>query len=283
MDLNKVSYVPLNKEKTIKDFVKDFCSFLNNIKTPADIFEEIQINRVQFRYACEYAACVDFNLDWVAKVTKKEQDTYTQYYDRDHANSTVAVTIPANTNELSELDKKFFINSDYILLALAQEITNDIKLLKTSELDNEALDFCRKNTSDIENFDINSMINNQINLRAEEIYRTHYKECSYSIEAADLNMSETVYFSVLVPILYINYTYKQEEYHCYINAHTDSKASIINHKGIYTGTIPKDENKGKGLFCKIKSTAAKINHKNKQKKIYEQKFINIFENYLYNK
>lgn len=280
LEQSGISYVPINKEKTVINMVKDFCGFLNNAKTPIDIFECIQINDVKYSYAAEYVTCVDFTLDWEATVTKNLNGEMTNCLDKDHADCTVAVTVPANTNKLNELDKNFFVDSSYIMLALAQHITEDIKLIKENEIGKDALEFCLNNTSDIQNFDIKSMINEQINSRVDEICRERYKDYYYELNYANVNTTNENCFTVLVPILIVNYTYNGESYHCIINAHSNSKASIISHKGVYVGTLPKDKIKGKGLFGKIKSAADKIKHKNQQKKIYEQKYISIFQSFI---
>lgn len=275
-----ISFVPINKNKTTNDYISDFCNFLNNIKTPIDIFEQVQINDLKFVYAAEYVVCVDATLNWEAKTTKVVDGDIIQSIDQDHTDCTVAATAPANTNELDALNNGFFVDSSYILMSLVQEITEDIKLIKENELGNEAIEFCQSNTADIENFDMKSIINTQINSRADEIYKNKYNDCHYEITAVDVNMSEPSIFSVLIPVLFVNYSYCGNVYHCIINAHSDKKSTLLNHKNIYIGTLPEDTSKEKGLFGKIKSAANKLKHKNQQKSVYESKFILEFEKYI---
>ena len=275
-----ITFVPIRKEKTLSDYSSEFCSFLNNIKTPLDIYEGVQIQNVKFIYAAEYAASLSATLDWEAQVTKSEQGEITQYLDSDHADCEIAATIPANIKELSELDKDFFVDENYILMSLVQDIIGEIKLIKDNEIDNNAIDFCKINSAELEEFDMNGLINQQINNRAEEIYKGRYKNCHYYINSVDVNMSEPTIFSVLVPILLIEYTYFGTNYHCFINAHSDAKASLLSHKGVFVGTLPEDTNKSKGLFGKIKSGAEKIKHKNQQKDAYQSRFVSEFQKYI---
>lgn len=275
-----ISFVPINKNKTTNDYVSDFCSFLNNIKTPMDIFEQIQLNDIKFVYAAEYVTCVDVSLNWEAKTTKVVDGEILQAIDQAHADCTVAATAPANINELGNLNNGFFVDSAYILMSLVQEITEDIKLIKENELGNEAIEFCQSNTANIENFDMKTMINKQINNRAEEIYKNKYNDCHYEITAVDVNMSKPSIFSVLIPVLFVKYSYCGNVYHCIINAHSSEKSSLLNHKNIYVGTLPEDISKEKGLLGKIKSAANKLKHKNQQKSVYESKFISEFEKFI---
>ena len=280
LEQNGISFVPISKEKSINDYVSEFCSFLNNTKTPMDIFESAKIQNVKYIYAAEYVASLSVSLDWEAQVTKSEQGETTQFTDRGQADCEIAAAIPANIKELNELDKEFFVDEDYILVSFVQDITGETKLIKTNEINDDAIDFCRINSAEIEEFDMKALIDKQIDKRAEEIFKSHYENCYYSIETVDVNRSETTVFSVLVPILFVEYSYSGENYHCFINAHSNKKASLLSHKGVYVGTFPEDTNKSKGLFGKIKFAAEKIKHKNQQKDLYQSDFISQFQKHI---
>lgn len=268
LNQNGIAFMPIDKQISPERVAKLFCDMLQKGKTPSDIFENVNIDNVTRCYAAEYFGLADYNFSCHAQIVSKNEaedfhsgnpspDFYTSH-------DSIYAAKPANIGELALIHEKFF-PEEYKL----KELLSNGDLLPEPELDIEAVAFCSANTNDVEQCNITDNFYNKAYDQAEKAIMKYYENFWFQHSDIEIEFTDTQYYSVLIPVWKIDYSYSGQQFTCFVNGHSNSSTAILGHNNTYCGSFPEDGEKAKGLFGKLKAANDKRKYKDSQRSKYE--------------
>ena len=311
-DTGGISIVPINRNLKVEDIVSRFFDFLQKRKTPADIYDGIQLHSLKPVYAAEYVAVGSFSFDWNAQLTFVDESTsrtkmdpgsgtaflnsvaiqermgffYSMYHDGTDAYDTETTSTHRQLDRgasQGEVSTALPANvnelsgiSDKFFLSDDEifELSNINALLKEPELGMDAVYECEANTQDVETVGIYDLLEQEMNNYAQQEANSSYDGIEHSVNNVHVYPRSAEVYAILIPVWKIDYSYGGYMYTAFVKAHIHGRTGMFGGQELCSGYAPADENKTKGIVNKVKASKEKKNYKAVSRNQAEQYWVN---------